>query len=67
MPELDARYLAERMAVAMQASQLIKYAPNAVSDAFCLTRLEGQSGYAFGSIPSFVDIDAIIKRAWPAA
>jgi len=67
MPEQDARYLAERMAVAMQASQLIRHAPSAVSDAFCLTRLEGKCGYAFGSMPNSVDMDAIIKRAWPAA
>ncbi len=67
LPEIRARYLAERMAIAMQAAQLVRHAPSFVADAFCLTRVAGESGRAFGSMPEGVDMDAIIKRAWPRA
>ncbi|MCB1475071.1 MAG: acyl-CoA dehydrogenase family protein [Rhodobiaceae bacterium] len=65
MPEHKARYMAERMAMAMQAAQLIKFAPNYVSDAYCMTRLGGESGHVYGTIPNTVDMEAIIQRAWP--
>jgi putative acyl-CoA dehydrogenase len=67
MPEVRARYLAERMAIVMQATQLVRHAPNFVADAFCLTRVAGVGGRTFGTLPEGVDIDAIIRRAWPAA
>lgn len=65
MPESSARYLAEKMALAMQAAMLIQHAPNAVSDAFCMTRLGDVSGWAYGTLPPGVDTDAILDRAFP--
>jgi putative acyl-CoA dehydrogenase len=65
MPEGSARYLAEKMALAMQAAMLIQYAPNAVADAFCMTRLGDVSGWAYGTLPPGVDTDAILDRAFP--
>jgi putative acyl-CoA dehydrogenase len=65
MPELRARYLAERMALAMQAATLIRNAPNFVADAFCMTRLGERGGKAFGTLPTSVDMGAIIDRAYP--
>jgi putative acyl-CoA dehydrogenase len=61
----SARLLAGRMAVLLQASLLIRYAPEYVSDAFCATRLGGMEG-AYGALPPGVDVRAIVKRATPA-
>lgn len=62
--EDGARYLAERMAVALQAAVLIRHAPPAVADGFCATRLAGGGGRAFGTLPSGVDQDAILSRSF---
>jgi putative acyl-CoA dehydrogenase len=58
--EQDARILAERLALALQASLLIRYSPPAMSDAFCSSRLEGNCGRAFGTLPQGSDIDSVI-------
>jgi putative acyl-CoA dehydrogenase len=63
MAEENARYLAERMALALQGAALLRHAPHAVSDAFCLTRLAGSGGRAFGAMPSGVDLHAILERS----
>ncbi|CAL9543976.1 Putative acyl-CoA dehydrogenase AidB [Actinosynnema sp. ALI-1.44] len=60
--EVRARHLVERMALALQASLLVRYAPNAVADAFCGSRLGG-GGYAFGTLPAGTDFTAILDRA----
>jgi putative acyl-CoA dehydrogenase len=54
------------MALALQASLLVRFAPPAVADAFCATRLGGDWGYAFGTLPGTADLDAILARALPA-
>ncbi|HZF89333.1 acyl-CoA dehydrogenase family protein [Streptomyces sp.] len=61
-----ARRLVERMALALQASLLVRFAPPAVADAFCATRLGGDWGYAFGTLPGTADLDAILARALSA-
>ncbi|HEX6196801.1 MAG TPA: acyl-CoA dehydrogenase family protein [Jiangellaceae bacterium] len=61
----SARLLAGRMAVLLQASLLIRYAPEYVSGAFCATRLGGMEG-AFGALPPGVDVKTIVNRATPA-
>ncbi len=35
----------------LQAALLIKHAPPAVADAFCASRLDGEGGGAFGTLP----------------
>ncbi|AIR96843.1 acyl-CoA dehydrogenase family protein [Streptomyces glaucescens] len=60
-----ARRLVERMALVLQASLLVRFAPPAVADAFCATRLGGDWGYAFGTLPEAADLDAILARALP--
>ncbi|MGH9136069.1 MAG: acyl-CoA dehydrogenase family protein [Acidimicrobiales bacterium] len=60
-----ARRLTERLALALQASLLLRYSTPAVADAFCAARLGGGGGLAFGTLPDGVDIDAVIARAWP--
>ncbi len=64
-PEWGARLLAERMALTFQASVLMRFAPNAVSDAFCAGRL-GKQGLAYGTLPPSVDVDSLLERALPA-
>ncbi len=48
---MTARRLVERMALTLQASLLVRHAPAAVADAFCATRLGGDWGHAFGTLP----------------
>jgi len=63
--ESDARRLAQDIALAVQAALLRQHAPGAVFDAFCRSRLAGDWGFAFGTLPSNVDVDAIIARSLP--
>lgn len=62
--EVRARRIVEDMALALQASVLIQAGENAVSDAFCSARLDG-AGLAFGTLPTGINFDALIKRAQP--
>src|SRR6202011_311585 len=57
--EADARRIVERMALVLQASLLVRFAPPAVADAFCGTRLGGEGGLAFGTLPARADTRAI--------
>ncbi|GGV71785.1 acyl-CoA dehydrogenase family protein [Streptomyces massasporeus] len=60
-----ARRLVEQMALALQGSLLVRHAPPAVADAFCATRLGGDWGHAFGTLPESAGLDAIVERALP--
>ncbi|MDX3133063.1 acyl-CoA dehydrogenase family protein [Streptomyces europaeiscabiei] len=64
--QTGARRLVERMALTLQAALLVRHAPPAVADAFCATRLDGDWGYAFGTLPGSADLDGILRRALPA-
>jgi putative acyl-CoA dehydrogenase len=58
-----ARRLVERMALVLQGSLLVRFAPAAVADAFCASRLAGDRGLAFGTLPRGADVRAIVDRA----
>src|SRR5262245_44791450 len=58
-----ARRIVEMMAVALQASLLVRYSSAAVADAFCATRLTGDWGHAFGTLPQGLDTQAILDRS----
>jgi putative acyl-CoA dehydrogenase len=60
--EARARRLVERMALALQASLLIRFGDEAVADAFCASRLGGDGGRAFGTLPAGTDFGRIIDR-----
>ena len=64
--EAEARRLAERLVLALQASLLVRFAPAPVADAFCASRLDGGHGGAFGTLPRGLDLRAIVERAAPA-
>jgi len=62
-----ARSVVERMALALQASLLVRYGDPAVADAFCASRLSGDWGNAFGTLPASTDFGRIIDRHMPVA
>ena len=64
--EARARRLVERMAQVLQGSLLVRYAPAPVADAFCASRLGGDWGAAFGTLPGTLDLAGIADRARPA-
>ena len=64
--EAEARRLAQDVALAVQATLLLRSAPGAVFRAFCDSRLGGDWGYSFGTLGAGVDLDAILTRALPA-
>ena len=55
-----ARRTVEALALALEASLLVRVAPEAVADAFCSSRL-GDRGLAFGTLPH-AEADSIIER-----
>jgi putative acyl-CoA dehydrogenase len=63
--EARARRLVERLALALQGSLLVRHAPAAVADAFCASRLAGDAGMAFGTLPKGTDTEAIVARHTP--
>ncbi|KUJ85232.1 DNA alkylation response protein [Ruegeria marisrubri] len=60
-PEAEARWFAERGALLLTASLLLRRSPAAVSDAFIATRIAGESGRISGSI-SAGDVSGILAR-----
>jgi len=63
--EIEARRLAQDVALAVQAALLYQTAPPAVFAAFCDSRLAGNWGQAFGTLGAGLDFDALIQRAMP--
>jgi putative acyl-CoA dehydrogenase len=65
--ETRARRIVERLALAVQGALMVRHAPPAVAEAFLATRIGGERGLAFGTMPATVDSASIIDRARPAA
>jgi putative acyl-CoA dehydrogenase len=63
--EYQARRLVERMALALQASLLVRYSPNYIADAFCRSRLSGEGGHEYGTLPASADVQRIVDRHAP--
>jgi putative acyl-CoA dehydrogenase len=61
--EAQARIAVERLALALQASLLVRHAPAAVADGFRAARLGG--GLAYGALPAGIDAAAIVERHRP--
>ncbi|MFE9244614.1 acyl-CoA dehydrogenase family protein [Nocardiopsis sp. NPDC006938] len=60
-----ARAVVELMALTLQASVLLRHAPTPVAEAFTASRLGGEWGHVFGTLPRGVDTDLILDRARP--
>ncbi|NEB74116.1 DNA alkylation response protein [Streptomyces sp. SID14478] len=65
--EARARRLVERIALVLQGSLLVRYAPADVADAFCASRLGGDRGAAFGTLPHTLGPARIVERARPVS
>ena len=63
--EIEARRLAQDVALAVQAALLYQTAPLPVFAAFCDSRLGGNWGHAFGTLGAQTDFDSLIHRAMP--
>jgi putative acyl-CoA dehydrogenase len=63
--ESRARRVVEAMALLLQGSLLVRHGDPAVADAFCATRLAGEGGRAFGTLPAGADLAAIVERHRP--
>jgi putative acyl-CoA dehydrogenase len=63
--ETRARRVVESMALCLQGSLLVRNAPPAVADAFCASRLAGEAGLEYGTLPAGVDFEGILERGRP--
>jgi putative acyl-CoA dehydrogenase len=63
--EILARRVIERMALVLQASLLVRHGPPAVADAFIASRLDGDHGSVYGTLPAGVDFASILERVTP--
>ncbi|MFK0049953.1 acyl-CoA dehydrogenase family protein [Streptomyces sp. NPDC090741] len=61
--EARARRVVERIALVLQGSLLVRWAPPEVADAFCASRLGGDWGAAFGTLPHSLHLGALVERA----
>ena len=49
----------------LQGALLVRHGHPAVADAFCASRLGGDRGAAFGTLPPGLDLAAIVERGTP--
>ncbi len=56
-----ARDLTEKLALALQASLMVRYSSAAMAEAFIASRLAGHHGHAFGTLPAGIDEKGILN------
>ena len=56
-----ARDLTEKLALALQASLMVRYSSPAMAEAFITSRLAGQHGHAFGTLTEEVDVKEVLS------
>ncbi len=61
--EYRARQIAENISLALQGALLVRHGHPAVAEAFLASRLGGQWGGAFGTLPAGLDLAPILERA----
>jgi putative acyl-CoA dehydrogenase len=59
--EGQARRLTEKLALALQALLVVRYSSTGMADAFIASRLCGDHGNAFGTLPPGVDLTSIVE------
>jgi len=57
----SARDLTERLALALQASLMVRYSSPAMAETFIDSRLAGQHGHAFGTLPEEADVKEVLS------
>ncbi len=63
---VSARRIVEHLATTLQAALLVRHAPSPVAEAFVATRLGGEHGVSYGTLPALVvdhAADTLIERA----
>jgi putative acyl-CoA dehydrogenase len=65
--EGGARRLVEHLAITLEGSLLVRYGDPAVADAFCASRLGGDWGHSFGTLPPGLELASIVQRHRPPA
>jgi putative acyl-CoA dehydrogenase len=63
--ETNARRIVERLAVALQASLLLRHGDGEAAEAFIASRLQRKGGRTYGTLPRRLDFSAIIDRHQP--
>jgi len=63
--EVRARRVVGDLAIALQGSLLLRYGHPAVAEAFAASRLGGDHGDVFGTLPAGLDLSPILERATP--
>jgi putative acyl-CoA dehydrogenase len=64
--EARARSIVERLAIALAGAILVRHGEPAVAEAYVASRLGGEHGIAFGTLPRGTAFRTIIERATPA-
>jgi putative acyl-CoA dehydrogenase len=57
--ESEGRRMAERLALSLQASLLLRFSPSAIAEAFCSSRIAGDRGANFGTLPQNLDVEFV--------
>ncbi|HET9376992.1 MAG TPA: isovaleryl-CoA dehydrogenase [Chthoniobacterales bacterium] len=65
--EFGARWLVEKLALALQAAALIQGGNPGIADLFCRARLTEKLGLAFGTLRSTDGVGLLLERATPRA
>jgi putative acyl-CoA dehydrogenase len=63
--ELRARRVVERLALCLQGSLLVRDGDSVVADAVCASRLGGEGGRAYGTLPAGLSLGSIVERHRP--
>jgi putative acyl-CoA dehydrogenase len=63
--DYSARELTEKLALALQASLVVRHSSPAIADAFITSRLAGNHGNAFGTLSVGLDVNAILDMDRP--
>ncbi|HXC38265.1 MAG TPA: acyl-CoA dehydrogenase family protein [Burkholderiales bacterium] len=63
--ESGARRAVEQLAIALQASLMLRHSSAAMADAFCASRLDAHGGRAFGTLPAATAFEAILAGSAP--
>jgi putative acyl-CoA dehydrogenase len=61
--EYAARELTEKLALALQASLLVRHSSPEFAKPFITSRLDGQHGQSFGTLPAGVNLIPILNSA----
>jgi putative acyl-CoA dehydrogenase len=66
MVEARARRIVEKLALSLQAALMIRHSAPAAADLFCASRLAGDAGRTFGTLPAHAQFGALVGRTLPA-